>query len=90
MTEEEIVAQSLNILGAGYETTATQLCFIIRFLAMNPEYDKQLIDEIDATFEEESDISYEKLLKMQYLGAFVDEVMRINCSVNRLDSTRLK
>ena len=77
------MAQSLNFLGAGYETTATQLCFIIQTLALNPKYQNKILDEINSTFEDSSDIDFEKLMKMSYLDAFVKEILRTNCSVNR-------
>jgi cytochrome P450 len=69
---------------AGYETTSTALCFVSQFLALNPEFQEKLIKEIDIAFGKETDIDYEKLMKSEYLDAFIKETLRITCSVNRL------
>ncbi|CAG2177049.1 unnamed protein product [Oppiella nova] len=75
----------MNIIAAGYETTATQLCFMTRLLALNPNHQNRLVDEIKTTFDDNADIDYDRLMKMPFLDAFVKEIMRINCSVNRID-----
>jgi len=70
-------------MSAGYETTSTALCFVSQFLALNPEFQEKLIEEIDIAFGKETDIDYEKLMKLEYLDAFIKEMLRINSSVNR-------
>ena len=82
-SEEEVIAQSLNFLAAGYETTSTTLCYASRFLALNACHQKKLIEEIDSVFGGKVDIEYDKLIKMQYLDCFVKEIMRLFCAVNR-------
>ncbi|XP_054168239.1 cytochrome P450 3A12-like [Oppia nitens] len=85
LTKQEIYGQSLNYLAAGYETTATQLCFLCQYLALYSNYQKRLVDEIKSTFDDMSDISYDKLMKIPFLDAFIKEVQRINCSVSRIE-----
>ena len=48
---EEIEAQCLLIFLAGYETTASTLAFLAYCLAINPECQKKLVNEIDETLE---------------------------------------
>ena len=78
-----MLCQNFNLVLAGYETTASQLCLIIQRLALHVNYQNRLVDEIKSTFDDFSDISYDKLMKMTFLDAFVKEVMRTDCSVNR-------
>ena len=78
-----MLGQNMTMIAAGYETTATQLCFMTRLLALNPNHQNRLVDEIKTTFDDHSDIDYDRLMKMTFLDAFVKEVMRINCSINR-------
>jgi len=70
-------------LGAGYETTATALCFASLYLALNPNFYQKLQQEIDSTFGQDINIDYEKLMKIQYLDLYVKEIIRIKFSVNR-------
>ena len=76
-------ANSLNLMIAGFDTVATQVILIAKFLAQNPEYHDKLMEEIQLTFDDNLDITYEKLWKMSYLDAFVKEQMRLTCPVNR-------
>ena len=43
---EEILAQGLLFFIAGYETTATSITFLLYNLAMNPEIQEKLHEEI--------------------------------------------
>lgn len=47
LTNEEILAQSMLFLFAGYETTSQTLCFIAYNLAMNSACQDKLINEIE-------------------------------------------
>ncbi|CAG2172970.1 unnamed protein product [Oppiella nova] len=46
LTVDEVLGQSMNMLAAGYETTATQLCFITRLLALHTHHQNRLYKEI--------------------------------------------
>ena len=48
----EIVADSVGFILAGYETTSTALTFATYLLAVNPEVQERLANEIHAYFEE--------------------------------------
>ena len=47
LTHDEVLAQSILFLFAGYDTTATTLAFVAYSLAVNPECQDKLIAEID-------------------------------------------
>lgn len=47
LSDKEILSQTILFLAAGYETTATTLSFLAYNLAMNPEYQTRIMDEVD-------------------------------------------
>ena len=51
LSDEEIVANSLTFLLAGFETTAITLSFTSYLLALHPEIQEKLQTEIDEYFE---------------------------------------
>lgn len=50
MTEDEIVGQSFIFLLAGYETSSNTLAFTCYLLALHPECQKKLQEEVDEFF----------------------------------------
>ena len=51
LSDEEIVANSILFLLAGFETTANALSFVSYLLALHPEIQERLQAEIDEYFE---------------------------------------
>ena len=51
LTNTEILAQAIVFLVAGSETTATTLGWITHNLALNPECQDRLIEEVDAVLD---------------------------------------
>ena len=51
LSDEEIVANSILFLLAGFETTANALSFVSYLLALNPEIQEKLQAKIDEYFE---------------------------------------
>ena len=52
LTEEEVVGQSLTFILAGYETTSNALAYTTYCLAMNPDKQEKLLEEIDQTIKD--------------------------------------
>ena len=46
MTKDEVIAQSIMFFLAGYDTTATSIAFLTYNLALNPEIQEELYEEI--------------------------------------------
>ena len=52
LTNTEILAQAIVFLLAGSETTSTTICWIAHNLAMSPECQDKLIEEVDTVLEQ--------------------------------------
>ncbi|RDD37243.1 Cytochrome P450 3A24 [Trichoplax sp. H2] len=73
----EIVAQSVIFLTVGYETTANTLAFACYLLAINPNVQKKLLEEIDTICPAIGGISYDALFDLQYLEMVIAETLRM-------------
>lgn len=78
LTLEEVVGQCLMFMFAGFDTTAGTLSFISYYLAMFPEVQEKLRDEIEQFIGLESDPTYESLLNLKYADAVLKETLRLN------------
>ncbi|XP_064612373.1 cytochrome P450 3A9-like [Liolophura sinensis] len=83
LTETEIMAQSVVFLLAGYATTAGTLGMLAHSLAVNPDCQEKLIEEIDRELKNENP-TYENVMNLQYLDMCLSEVLRIYPPAQRL------
>jgi len=75
---EDIQAQSLVFLLAGYETSSTTLGFVCYHLALDTHVQDKLGDEIDRMWPgDEETPSYDILHKMDYLDMVINEALRM-------------
>ena len=78
LTMEEIQGQTFIFLVAGYETTATTLAFIAYYLALYPDVQAKLQEEIDTNFpDQHAKINYETVQALPYLEMVFCEVSRL-------------
>jgi cytochrome P450 len=75
MTDSHIRDELRTLLVAGHETTAITLAWALYRVHRNPEIKRRLIAEIDALG---SDPSPDALAKLPYLGAVIDETLRLH------------
>ncbi|XP_042264058.1 cytochrome P450 3A27-like [Thunnus maccoyii] len=85
LTDREILSQAMIFIFAGYETSSSTLCFIAHNLATHPHIQKTLQDEIDETFPEKGQPTYDSVMQMEYLNMVVNESMRLYPIANRLE-----
>ncbi len=85
LTENEILAQAWIFFVAGYETTATTLSFCSYELAVNPECQEKLYEEVSSAIDSKGEISYETLAKLHYLDSVISETLRLYPPVIRLE-----
>lgn len=57
----------MQLFQAGVETTATTLAFTMHELALNPDIQKKLREEILSVTEQYGGVSYEAIKEMKYL-----------------------
>jgi len=77
-SDKELVAQCLMFFLAGFETSSTLLSFLTNELALNPDIQAKLCNEIDLVAEKLNGekLSYEVLQSMKYLDMVVTETLR--------------
>lgn len=83
MTDEEITANAIMFLFAGYDTTSTAMIFTSYFLATQQEYQEKIVREIDEKIGT-SDPDYDSIQQLTYLDMFVSESMRLYPPVTRV------
>lgn len=78
--DDDFVAQCVVFLLAGIDTTATLISFLCHELAVNPDVQEKLFNEIDLVNKQlnlnEQSLNYETLNKMNYLDMVVSETLR--------------
>ncbi|GMT18988.1 hypothetical protein PFISCL1PPCAC_10285, partial [Pristionchus fissidentatus] len=75
LTLDEVIAQAVVFLLAGYDTTSNALSYTTWMLSRHPEIMKRCQEEIDDVCTEAS-ISYEDCQNMRYLDAVCRETLR--------------
>lgn len=85
LTDHEILSQSLVFILGGYETTSTTLTYLLYNLATNPDCLEKLVEEIDTNFPPDTPITYDALMKMDYLEMAINESMRLLPTAPRLE-----
>ncbi|XP_051742551.1 cytochrome P450 3A27-like isoform X2 [Ctenopharyngodon idella] len=85
LTDHEILSQSFVFILGGYETTSSTLTFLLYNLATNPDCLEKLVEEIDTNFPPDTPITYDALMKMDYLEMAINESMRLLPTAPRLE-----
>lgn len=76
--DDEFAAQAMFFLFAGFDTVSTLLCFASYQLAVNPDIQTRLQDEIDQHLKENAGkVTYEAVHSMIYLDMVVSETLRL-------------
>lgn len=86
LTSKEIIANCLLFFFAGYETTAASLSFLAYNLALNPDIQQKMYEEIVSVLGEEEP-GYDNTGKLQYMEMCIHETMRMYPASPRTDRT---
>ncbi|CAG2112108.1 unnamed protein product [Medioppia subpectinata] len=78
MTEAEIIAQGFGIYTTGFDQVSNLLTFIAYELAVKPEAQDRLYEEIAGAVDSDGEIGFDALSKLPYLEAVIDESLRLN------------
>ncbi|XP_069132380.1 cytochrome P450 3A29-like [Argopecten irradians] len=76
LTEEEITANVIFFIMAGYETTANALSFVAYNLATNDDCQESLIEEIRNNIKT-GDMCYDTIMSLPYLDKVISETLRL-------------
>ncbi|XP_058500664.1 thromboxane-A synthase-like [Solea solea] len=77
ITEDEIVGQALVFLLAGYETTCNTLAFTCYLLALHPDCQHRVQEEVDAFFTKYESPDYANVQELKYLDMVLCEALRL-------------
>lgn len=81
-----MTVQIFTFFIGGLETTSTQLCIISHLLAIHPDVQKKLQNEINEIMIKHKGMpSYEAINEMNYLDAIYNESMRLHAQVALID-----
>jgi len=84
LSDDEVIAQSVIFLFAGYETTSVTLAMACYHLATNPDVQERLQEEIDSVWNEDDEMpSYETVQELVYLDMVLSETLR-HCPQGRV------
>ncbi|KAM3447220.1 hypothetical protein MY3296_008956 [Beauveria thailandica] len=79
MTPVEMRLNAATIIGAGTGTTATWLSTSIHSLCTHPDSYQKLAEEIRSEFALDSDMVSDRVARLPYLSAVMQESLRIHC-----------
>ncbi|EZA57486.1 hypothetical protein DMN91_012503 [Ooceraea biroi] len=78
LTLEDMVSQAFGFFFGGFDSTSTLMCFAAHEIAINPDIQETLQDEIDKVLEETNgQATYDAINNMEYLDAVVNETLRM-------------
>ncbi|XP_029952804.1 thromboxane-A synthase-like [Salarias fasciatus] len=77
MTEDEIIGQGFVFLVAGYETSSNTLAFTCYLLAIHPECQSKVQQEVDDFFTRHRSPDYSNVQELKYLDMVVSEALRL-------------
>ena len=88
--KDEIIAQSWVFLIAGFETTSTLLTCAAYELALHPDIQQRLYDEIRPLFDKHNGLDFETLSLLPLLDAIIMETLRLHTPVIRIGRIALE
>lgn len=76
MTNDEVMANAMVFMLAGYDTTASTLSFVLHLLTNYPDVQEKVRQEINDVLEKE-ELDYPAITKMRYLEQVIAEALRL-------------
>ncbi|EJC98472.1 cytochrome P450 [Fomitiporia mediterranea MF3/22] len=90
MPESEILGHMGSFIFAGHDTTTIAICRILHQLALHPDMQDRLREEVSATRKERGDLEYDVLMSLPCLDAVCRETLRLFPPVPQLNRTTRK
>ncbi|GIX98717.1 cytochrome P450 3A8 [Caerostris darwini] len=83
---DELVGQCVIFFLAGYDTTASTLSYASYSLALNPEVQTKIVEEMRQVLSKtKGELTYEALQEMKYLDNVISETLRLYPPATRLE-----
>ncbi|CAG8520648.1 13648_t:CDS:2 [Acaulospora colombiana] len=79
MTDEEVVGNYFEVLGAGISTGSNAICFLVYYLSHHPDVKRKLLKEFEVVVGRNPNtkkITIDVINKLEYTEAFIKEVNR--------------
>ncbi|KAK5645832.1 hypothetical protein RI129_004296 [Pyrocoelia pectoralis] len=76
LDEDNLVAQALTLFSSGFEAAASTLAFTLHELAVNPDVQHKLREEIRSVTATDKGLCFSDIQSMKYLDMAVSETMR--------------
>jgi len=89
MSEDEIVAQIMNLTMAAIETTSASLSRVLHLLTLRPDIQDRLRKELRDACHENEDITHDHLVSLPFLEAVCRETLRLYPGVSGVTRTAL-
>ncbi|XP_012533028.1 cytochrome P450 9e2 [Monomorium pharaonis] len=78
LTIEDMVSQAFIFFFGGFDTVSNLMCFAAHEIAVNPDIQAKLRDEIEEVLKTTNgELTYEAVNGMQYLDAVINEALRL-------------
>eukprot|EP00112_Aurelia_sp_Birch-Aquarium-sp1_P007736 Seg1845.6 transcript_id=Seg1845.6/GoldUCD/mRNA.D3Y31 product="Cytochrome P450 3A24" protein_id=Seg1845.6/GoldUCD/D3Y31 len=77
LSDDELIAEMVLFLLAGYDTSSNVLSLLCYHLAVYPEIQEKLVEEIKQVCELPDTTNYEEIKNMPYLEACISETLRL-------------
>lgn len=77
LTDIEVLSQAFIFIFAGYEPTSNTLGYLAYELALHPDVQQKLVEEIDSAFPNKAPLTYETVMQLEYLDMTMNETLRL-------------
>ncbi|NXE19085.1 CP3A9 protein, partial [Ardeotis kori] len=90
LSDIEILSQAFIFIFAGYEPTSNILCYLAYEIAVHPDVQQKLVDEINTVLPNKAPLTYEALMQLEYLDMALNETLRLFPLGGRLERVSKK
>ncbi|XP_072205326.1 cytochrome P450 3A9-like [Excalfactoria chinensis] len=87
LSDIEVLSQAFIFIFAGYEPTSNTLSYLAYLLALHPDVQQKVVDEIDAVLPNKAPLTYEAIMQLDYLDMAVNETLRLYPLGGRIERT---
>ncbi|NXG02875.1 CP3A9 protein, partial [Sakesphorus luctuosus] len=87
LTDIEVLSQAFIFIFAGYEPTSNTLCYLAYELALHPDVQQKVMEEIDAVLPNKAPLTYDAIMKLEYLDMTLSETLRVYPLGGRIERT---